>query len=116
MNGNKNSIILYDEKIICIQLEDVLNETENRKIVQNIRVLVGEGRKHISVHLGALTYINSVGLNLLISTLIITREANGALVLVAPSQHIKNLLEVTKLTQMFHTCQTEQEAINFLNN
>ena len=68
------------------------------------------------IDLKELDYINSVGLNLLINILTKARKQGGEVAIININGKIENLLLITKLNTVFNVFETEEQAMEFLNN
>jgi anti-sigma B factor antagonist len=77
-----------------------------------IRELVEEGQTHIVVDLGAVSFMNSSGLGLLIGAAATLRATGGALRLANASEKIRALITITKLGPVLETFLTIEEAVN----
>ena len=67
--------------------------------------------RHIVLHLGAVDYIDSSGLGLLVRNLMHTRRSAGSLTVCAISPKIDEVLRITRLKGVFPRFDTEQAAI-----
>lgn len=99
---------------LIITVDDLLNELENRKVVEEIKDIIAEGFNTCVVNLGKMGFMNSVGLNFVISILTSSRKAGGDMVMVQPSDQIIQLLEVTKLKPLFKIEASVEEALESL--
>ena len=76
--------------------------------------LLEQGYNHLVVNLQRTDYLDSTALGVLVGTLKRVRERGGDLRLVAPSQRIRRLLEITRLVNVFPSDESELEATNNL--
>lgn len=84
-----------------------LNDTFNEK--------VEDGTKNFLVDLTNLQHINSSGLGVLITLLTRARKRGGEMVLVNPSEYIRNLMMITKLNTIFKVYPSREEAMAEFN-
>ena len=72
-----------------------------------------KGHEGVSVILdmAELVYMNSTGLNIMISVLTSTRKAGGQVLLAAVSQGVRQLFVVTKLDTVFPILDTVEQAL-----
>jgi anti-sigma B factor antagonist len=78
---------------------------------QAIRELTKNGKMKILLNLAAVTYVDSSGLGQLTGALMSARNQGAELKLLKPSNHVLNLLQITKLTHVFDVQQDEAGAI-----
>jgi anti-sigma B factor antagonist len=76
-----------------------------------IHELVEKGHTHIVVDLGAVQFMNSSGLGLLIGAAATVRAAGGALRLANVPERIRSLLTITKLAPVLESFSTVEEAV-----
>jgi anti-sigma B factor antagonist len=98
------------ETVQVLQVTDLFNELDNRIILQNIKQLIEKGSNDFVIDLSQLKFMNSVGLNFLISMMTTSKASGGFLALANPNQQIITLLEITKLKNMFNLSDTVEEA------
>jgi anti-sigma B factor antagonist len=73
--------------------------------------LQGNDGTHVILDMGGLVYMNSTGLNIMISVLTRTRKAGGKVLLAAVSHGVRQLFVVTKLDTVFPILDTVDLAI-----
>ena len=73
--------------------------------------LIEQGKKQIVVNLEKVTWINSTGLGILIHGFSSVRSAGGDLVVMHASDRIESILYVTKLSLLFKSFESEDEAV-----
>lgn len=83
---------------------EAANEAVNRKIVLCL------------VDIENVKYINSSGIGVLITLLTKFRNQGGEVAIVKPSEHVKKLLIITKLTAIFKISDSKEEAIQDLKS
>lgn len=76
-----------------------------------IKELLGEGRSSVVVDLENLSWVNSTGLGILISGYTSVKNSGGVLKLAAVASRIESILMITKLTTVFETFKTVDEAV-----
>ncbi len=108
-------ISLNGEQAVVLQLFSLLDPTENQKILEQCIAQLDTNRLFWVVDLSALSFVNSTGLNFLISLLTRTRTRGGEVVLVGLSDRIKQVLVLTRLQTMFIACNSQEEALEFLS-
>ena len=78
-----------------------------RKLTQ----LLEHGRLRIIINLGEVPYMDSSGLGAIVRCYSAVRKAGGELKLINLTQRMLDLLTITKLTTLFDTYDTEEEAL-----
>jgi len=76
-----------------------------------VKELLGSGRTNIVADLGKLSWVNSTGLGILIAGYTSVKNAGGSLKLAAVASRIESILMITKLTTVFETFKTVEEAV-----
>jgi anti-sigma B factor antagonist len=78
-----------------------------RERIQNILL----GTRQIVVDLSRVEYIDSGGLGTLVGTLASTRNRHGEIKLARPNQRVAELLQRTRLTSVFKSYESDDEAV-----
>jgi anti-sigma B factor antagonist len=68
-------------------------------------------RRSIVLHLGEVGFIDSSGLGTIVRTLTSTRQAHGDLKLCNVPEHVRKVLELSHLTKLFDTHESEENAV-----
>lgn len=76
--------------------------------------LLGKDVNKFIIDMSGFGYMNSTGLNTLITILTRARKAGGEAVICCVPENIKSLLVITKLNNIFNVAETEQEAAGSL--
>ena len=97
------SILDLSGKITIGQGDVVLRET--------VKDLLGGKRKDILVNLDGVSYMDSAGIGELVACYKRVREKGGVVKLLNPSGKVFDLLQLTKLDQVFETYRDEKEAL-----
>ena len=74
--------------------------------------LIHTGHSKVVLNMGGVPHVDSGALGQLVSCWVIARKANSALKLVGLSRRVVELLAITKLTTVFETFETEEEALS----
>lgn len=93
--------IIQREHIQVLQLGDLLSEHTNKAVLQEVDTQIADGYVDYVIDMGAVNYMNSIGLNLLIIMQERTRKSGGKLVLANVSSTVVRLLKMTKLYPLF---------------
>lgn len=77
-----------------------------------IDAITGEGQTKIVADLEKLSWVNSTGLGILITGFTTVKNAGGALKLAKVASRIESILMITKLTTVFETYKTVEDAVS----
>ena len=97
------SVVDLSGKITIGEGDVVLRET--------VETLLKEGRSRIVLNLARISYMDSAGIGELVACYKRSREKGGQLKLLNPSGKVYDLLQLTKLEEIFETFRDEGEAI-----
>lgn len=91
-----------DEKAHYLMIEgDLIGDEVGPKLVEVVSDAIQERAKNFVIDLSEVRYISSSGIGLLITMLTKMRNAGGEVLLTSPSEHVKKLLIITKLNNIF---------------
>ena len=76
-----------------------------------VKELLDEGHRYFVLNLAGVPYIDSFGLGQLVGIWTSIRSQKGELVLLHPTDHVQQLLELTKLNTVFHIFAEEAQAV-----
>ncbi len=76
-----------------------------------IETLLKEGRQKIVLNLARVSYMDSAGIGELVACYKRSREKGGELKLLNPSGKVYDLLQLTKLEEIFETFRDEAKAV-----
>lgn len=81
------------------------------KLRQAVGTLLDEGRKHLILNLGGVSYMDSAGIGELVACYKRATEKGASLKLLNPNGKVQDLLILTKLQEIFDIYQDEREAL-----
>jgi anti-anti-sigma factor len=87
-------------------LEDV--EVELRAAIDG---LIQQGRVNLVLNLQDVTYVDSAGLGFLVSKYVSVQRRGGNMALVGASPRVAHVLEITRLSRVFETFASDDEAV-----
>lgn len=91
-----------DEKANYLHIKgDLIGDEVGPKLVEIVSDAIEEGVKTFVIDLSEVRYISSSGIGLLITMLTKMRNVGGEVYLTSPSDHVKKLLIITKLNNIF---------------
>ncbi len=79
---------------------------------EKVSEVVDEGQKNIILNLNKVTYMDSAGIGELVACLKRVKEKGGMIKLLNASGKVHDLLQLTKLEDIFESYKDEKEAIN----
>ena len=103
--------IQEDGPVLILTVSNLLHEYGNREILQAAQQRIDEGFTNFVIDLSEAPYMNSVGLNFLITMQSRCTDKGGRVVIANPSGKIIQLLEVTKLLPLFHVTDSVDAAV-----
>ncbi len=76
-----------------------------------IRDLLDEGATQLVVDMEGLEFLDSSGLGALVSCLRRVKEKKGEIKLAGLRPEVRSIFEITRVSRLFHICETVPEAI-----
>ncbi|MEM1322116.1 MAG: STAS domain-containing protein [Bacteroidota bacterium] len=104
------------KSIQVLEVSTLYNEFDNRIILNDVESRIERGLNKFIVDLSNLDFMNSVGLNFMISIMTKSRNSGGDVAVANASEQVLNLLEITKLRTMFTLRPTVEDAIRVFNS
>ena len=87
-----------------------LDTATAKHLTVTVNDLVATGRSRVVVDLSHTAHVDSSGLGALVSCLKKTRQAGGDLRIASPTDHVRNVLESTRLNRVLRPSETVQTA------
>ncbi|HKQ60120.1 MAG TPA: STAS domain-containing protein [Candidatus Polarisedimenticolaceae bacterium] len=78
---------------------------------EKVQELIDAGQQHILLNLEKVSYMDSAGIGELVACYKRAKEKNGTVKLLSPSGKVYDLLQLTKLEEVFETFRDEKEAL-----
>ena len=94
--------------ILC--LEGRLDLASAVKLKDESREIIGKKNCKLILNLEAVDFINSSGLGALVSILKDTRSAKGNIKLSCLAPYVKEIFDITQLSNIFDICETDEAA------
>lgn len=108
--------IQRQEEIQVLSVDNLISEFENRQILEEVADIIETGSNRFVIDLSQLRFLNSAGLNFLISVLTKSRNAGGDTVITNVSEDASKLLVLTKLKHVFTTANSVEDAHKIFAN
>ncbi|MEM9819861.1 MAG: STAS domain-containing protein [Bacteroidota bacterium] len=94
-----------------LEVQNLFNELDNKEILTDVQNRIERGFNNFIVDLSQLDFMNSVGLNFLISVMTKSRKSGGDVTIVNANDQVISLLEITKLKKLFKMQSTVEDAL-----
>jgi len=105
-----------ENKAIILQLKgDLIGDEAGPQLVEVVSDAINDHLKNCIVDLKEVRYISSSGIGVLITMLTKMRNVGGEVYLVSPSEHVKKLLIITKLNNIFTVFDSLEDAVERVN-
>ncbi|MEL7020345.1 MAG: STAS domain-containing protein [Bacteroidota bacterium] len=101
------------DQVQILTVADLLNEFTNQEILAAVEAKIAAGFTNFVIDLKPMAFMNSIGLNFLIAVRARTQESGGDVAVANPSEKIKQLLEVTKLQDVFNIATNVEDAMTY---
>ncbi len=88
----------------------------SERVNQALENFIKQGKKNIVIDLSRVTFMNSSGMGILISSFSKLKESGGSLKLANITGKIDGILASTKLNLIFENYNTVEEAVNSFRN
>ncbi|MFT5764039.1 MAG: anti-anti-sigma factor, partial [Saprospiraceae bacterium] len=76
------------ETVQVVQVNNLVDELDNKVILQDVRQLIARGSNDFVIDLSDLNFMNSVGLNFLISMMTASKASGGFLAVANANQQV----------------------------
>lgn len=111
MSMTRHSAKEFGEVVVFYLKGKLMGGPESSEVAEELRRYISSGSRKFVIDLGEVDWVNSSGLGLLIGGLSSIRSAGGSLILARVTDKIESLLVITKLSSVFDTCTTVEEAL-----
>jgi anti-sigma B factor antagonist len=112
-----NYTIENKDGIMLVSLQgELIEKFQAQKLTEELEVQISGGSNKIIINLNELKYLNSVGLNVLISILSKCRTSGGEVIVSNLSKKVKDLFLITKLNSVFTVTENLEEANDYFKN
>ena len=109
----KITIHRVNDNLAIIDIEDKLMTDEHIQLLHNAaKEMLKEGCKNFIIDLSMIKRINSMGLGSLISLYTGIRNEEGTMIIGGMNEFVKNVLNITKLIEIFEVYPTKEDAVN----
>jgi anti-sigma B factor antagonist len=109
--------ITENPNCVIISLEgELIEKNQAGDLLNKVEELLNNNKSKLAINLANLKYMNSSGLNTLITLLTKARNKGGDTVIYNMNKKINELLLVTKLNTLFKVVENEEQALKILGN
>lgn len=91
---------------------DLIGEDSGLDLIEVVSAAIEQQVLNAVINIAGVRYINSSGIGVLITILTKFRNKGGEVYLVKPSESVKKLLIITKLTAIFNIVEDQAEALS----
>jgi|SRR5690606_25870207 len=103
------------QDVLLLTLEgDLIGGEDTQGILERVQQHIDQGILRCVVDIADVRFLNSNGLGFLITILTKFRNKEGELVVIHPSEQVKQLLIITKLNSIFNVLVDKEEAFKRL--
>ena len=106
-----------EEKRDCSLLHfagNLIEKSQAIEMLERFDELLNKEVKRFIIDMSGFRYMNSTGLNVLITILTRSRKAGGETIISSVPENIKSLMLITKLNNIFTVAENEEEAEKLL--
>ncbi len=112
-----NYSVSEQDGVVVISLTGkIMGGPEATEINEKFHQLIDEKKLKVVIDLNYVEWMNSSGLGILIGAVTLLRNNQGKLRLINVSDRIQNLLKITKLSGIFETSDSLEDAISSFTN
>lgn len=99
------------KRVDVIRVNGRIDSSNAPEFDNELKAIMEDGRYNIALNLAHVNYMSSAGLRALISALRECKKHSGNVVLAAPSDRVKEVLELAGLTSIFNMYTDETAAV-----
>ena len=104
--------LLQDGKIGVIEVKgSLVGGEETDELRSAVADFVQQGTKKLIIDLSKVTYLNSTAIGVLVSAHTTFSKNKGHVKVCGINKNINNIFVITKLTLVFDTCETREDAV-----
>ena len=112
-----NYSVSEQDGVVVISLTGkIMGGPEATEINEKFHQLIDDKKLRVVIDLNYVEWMNSSGLGILIGAVTLLRNNQGKLLLINVSDRIQNLLKITKLSGIFETSDSLEDAISSFAN
>ncbi len=100
------------KRVELVTVSGRVDSSNASQFENDLKALTSKGRNNLVLNLAGVTYMSSAGLRTLVSALRECKKKRGDVRLSAPSDRVKEVLDLSGLYSMFTTYSTDAEAID----
>jgi len=107
----KHKLNVFGEVVVLHLRGKLMGGPESSEVTDELKAQITAGKRKFVIDLGEVEWMNSSGLGLLIGGLTSIRNVGGSLYLARVTGKIESLLVITKLSTVFDSTSTVEEAL-----
>jgi len=93
---------------------NLIEKSQALEMLERFEELLSKDIKKFIIDMYGFTYMNSTGLNVLLTILTRSRKAGGETIVCSVPENIKSLMLITRLNNIFTVAKNQKEAEKFL--
>jgi anti-sigma B factor antagonist len=97
--------------VTIIDLAGQLTETAGDEMWGRVRGLAAAGGTHVVLNLASVSYVDSAGLGAMVASFVALKTVGGVMKLLKPTARTRQLLNITTLSRVMDTYESESAAI-----
>ena len=102
------------EGVDIVVLRGRLDAAVSMELRDELGRLIEDGRSRLVLDLGGVTFVDSTGLSVLITTLKAATAAGGDLAMFDLTTAVRSIIELTRLDRVFRICDSRERALEHL--
>jgi len=105
------NVTMREEAVVIGVTGEVTTREDQRALTGLVTAKLAEGGRKFVVDLSGVPYVSSIGIAALVAMCVKVKRDGGTLRLVNPSPRVAHVLEVTRVTDIFQTYSSVDEAL-----
>jgi anti-sigma B factor antagonist len=103
--------VTRSDAALIVRLRGAATMDQTDALQERLLPLTTEVHPRLVLDLSALSFINSLGLGILVTAHVRCRRRGQPMLLVSPTPPVRQMLELTRLTDLFQVCRSVDEAL-----
>ncbi len=103
--------LLQYKRVAVITVTGRIDSATAAELETTIRSVIDNGQKHLILDLGAVDFLSSSGLRVMVTTMKTLRKVGGEVCVAQPSERVVSSLSIAGLDTLFHSFESREAAI-----
>ena len=100
-----------DDDVLILALNGEIDMRVSPGLLEQTEPLVRDGPDRVLIDLAGVDFMDSSGVGTLVHLFRMLKTRKGRFILVAPTQRVRSLFQITRLDKLFTICDTIDEAL-----